>query len=130
MRLCALLLLAGCAETPKGTWDRMREAGCEGDYVAFFQHVDKSRITENALKTSDGEPAALTKAMAPGLAAQAFTAWEDEVKRGEAGAVCGWVFVDSVDNCVRWNTVSGEAKIGCFEKSGKRWLLTSIESAR
>lgn len=142
----ALLLLVACADTPKGTFAKMKGAACKADTVTFFAHVDRTEVTKRVANRIVGQQANdpktkilgkqaasdLAHAMAKKAAAEAFQGWEDDIKKGEAGDLCKMTYTGESEfppdqTVVRWNTASGKAKAWTFEKAGDRYLVRDSE---
>lgn len=142
------LVLTGCAATPESTFNDMKKAACKSDVQGFFSHVDKTKvgdsITEKALAQAaasapkDGLAGAgaklggtLAKSMMPGIVAAAFTGWEDDIKKGEAGDLCYMTFehaeVGAETASVAWKTHSGTAKVYEFKHFGDKWMVVGMK---
>jgi hypothetical protein len=142
------VVLTGCAATPESTFNDMKKAACKSDVQGFFSHVDKTKvadsITEAALaRAAAGAPKGglagagaklggqLAKSMMPAVVAAAFTGWEDDIKKGEAGDLCYMTFeraeAGEQTASVAWKTHSGTAKVYEFTRFGDKWLVVGVK---
>ncbi len=114
-------------QTPTGAWDRLRHAACAGDAVTFAAGVDRAAIARGL---TEGAPFGANSPMAK-LAEAALVsrlvALEDDVKHGSASGVCGWAYVDTAGEYVRFVSVQGEALVARFQKFDGNWLLVGFE---
>ena len=145
--LALAIALCGCASTPESTFGTMKKSACSADVQGFFSHVDKTKvgesITANALAQAAANApksgaagagaklgGALAKSMMPGLVQAAFTGWEDDIKKGEAGDLCYMQFESvsaaSETATVFWKTHSGNKKTYEFQRFGDKWMVVGM----
>lgn len=116
--------------SPASTWKSMKQAGCDGDVAAFSARIDRTRVAAHAA-ARDGVAADSPLALAATrLATVALSGFDDQVKRGSRGEVCGWAFVDSAGDYVRFVTVSGESLVARFQNYDGRWVMVELEDQR
>lgn len=141
-----LLLLAlpllGCSRDGKDTFEDMKKSACAGDVQAFFAHVDKTQLgkslaqttAQQAAKAVRGDPSAdigpEAERMISAAVQAAFTAWEDDIKKGEAGDLCK-MRLTSVDErgdtaAVTWTSARGSENVWRLKRYDKTWLLIEM----
>jgi hypothetical protein len=69
--------------------------------------------------------------MMPAVVAAAFTGWEDDIKKGEAGDLCYMTFeraeAGEQTASVAWKTHSGTAKVYELTRFGEKWMVVGVK---
>ena len=114
-----VLAVACCPflNTPKRSFEQMRDRACAGDVPGFFAYVDKTALTKNTVPGPLGSIAM----------SQVFTEWEDEVKKGKDGYTCRLETLGSSESWVDLRRVSGNRSRWHFERHDSKHLLVKIE---
>jgi hypothetical protein len=136
LALLAALSLLGCKETPKKAWEKMHDAACKQDVATFFARVDKTAIGKHLMESQSeklqaaGAFRGLAESAGEQAIQKAFTEWEDDIKKGEAGDWCGAEYIDQdvPKNTVYWSTPSRKQKGGRFiDYDGKLVMVELVD---
>lgn len=149
-RWCILVaFVVGCQSSAIGTVRRMQKHACAGDAAAFFSFFDRDKFATNVIALADGfarrtvakdntlenqeayqEQLKTEDVRVRAMVAQAFSEWETDIQRRDAGDFCRMSVIGSTEgkdeSSVHVATPTGRDKKWVLARSSGGWRVVKI----